>query len=84
MIEMVIAVGGALVGFLIGLGIHKKEHEMIRGDIQELKESGHKLEGRVDGHDVMFGKISVSLDYITQAVDRNYAATEELKRLRNE
>ena len=76
MIELALAIGGALVGFLISVGVHKKEHEMITQQLEGIADSLSQHDRRLDKHDVIFAKISTSLEYLTKAVDRNFDAIE--------
>jgi 5-bromo-4-chloroindolyl phosphate hydrolysis protein len=79
MIEILIAVGGLTMGFLISLGIHKREHEMIRTELEATKAKLRRHDERIDGHDVNFASFQASLDYLIKASDRNYEAIQTLK-----
>lgn len=82
MIELAIALGGAVVGALIAIGVHKKEHEIMKEESSDVRRRLDRHDERLDGHDIMFASIQPTLDYLVKAVDRNYEATQELKAAR--
>lgn len=80
MIEILIAIGGLVGGFLIALGVHKKEHEVLNNNQTDFKADINRLDKRVDGHDVIFATFQTTLEYLVKAVDRNFDAIEEHKK----
>lgn len=73
MLEALVGLGGILIGWIINqlikAGAHKRDHEMISEELNEIKAEVKRHDQRLDEHDVVNAAITEQLRYISLGID---------------